>query len=113
MIDSTTQNHLTDSCLAIIGLHCWVPGAKNCREFWQNLAQGVESITHFSDEDLLQSGVDHSLLRDPDYVKARAILEGVELFDAAFFGYTPREAELMDPQHRLFLECAWEALEMC
>src|SRR6185312_642856 len=54
---------------------------------------------------------DPALLRDPSYVKARAIIDGIELFDAAFFGYTPREAEIMDPQHRLFLECAWEALE--
>src|SRR5581483_3358129 len=69
--------------------------------------------TVFSDEELLAAGVDPALVQHPAYVKARPILplEQVEGFDAAFFGYSPRDAELLDPQHRLFLECAWEALE--
>ncbi|HKX29145.1 MAG TPA: amino acid adenylation domain-containing protein, partial [Blastocatellia bacterium] len=113
MTDPTAQEQLTDSCLAIVGLHCRTPGANNHREFWRNLSTGVESITRFQDEELRRSGVEPALLTDPDYVRARAVLDGIELFDASFFGYTPREAELMDPQHRLFLECAWEALEMC
>ena len=81
------------------------------RALAQPRAAGVESITFFTDEELLAAGVDPELVADPDYVKAKGMLGDVDLFDAAFFGLNPREAELMDPQHRLFLECAWEALE--
>ncbi|MCC5603392.1 beta-ketoacyl synthase N-terminal-like domain-containing protein [Nostoc favosum] len=87
------------------------PGAKSVEQFWQNLCDGVESISFFTDDELLNSSLDPTLLRDPNYVKARAVLEDIEMLDASFFGFTPREATLMDPQHRLFLECAWEALE--
>ncbi|HEY0603975.1 MAG TPA: SDR family oxidoreductase [Herpetosiphonaceae bacterium] len=97
--------------IAIIGMHGRFPGASDLATFWQNIRDGVESITFFSDEELLAAGVDPALLADPSYVKARPVLDGVDGFDAAFFGYTPREAELMDPQHRVFLECAWTALE--
>ncbi|GCE31286.1 hypothetical protein KDA_67700 [Dictyobacter alpinus] len=100
--------------IAIIGMSGRFPGASNVEEFWENLRNGVESIAHFSDEELLAAGVDASQLAQENYIKARPILkpEEIENFDAAFFGYSPREAELTDPQHRLFLECAWEALEM-
>ncbi|MCA1614327.1 MAG: polyketide synthase, partial [Acidobacteria bacterium] len=97
--------------IAIIGMAGRFPGARNVAEFWRNLREGVEAIARFSDEELAASGVSPAALRDPAYVKARPILDDVELFDASFFGYTPREAEVMDPQQRLFLECAWEALE--
>jgi len=97
--------------IAIIGMAGRFPGAKSIDEFWQNLWNGVESIAFFSDEELRASGIDPVLLGDPNYVKAYGVLEGVELFDASLFGLRPREAEIMDPQHRLFLECAWEALE--
>ncbi|MCK5522104.1 MAG: amino acid adenylation domain-containing protein [Thiomargarita sp.] len=97
--------------IAIIGMSCRVPGAENVDTFWQNLCDGIESITFFTDEELLAKGVEPTLLNDPNYVKASPVLEGIELFDAPFFGYSPREAEIMDPQHRLFLECAWEAIE--
>ena len=97
--------------VAIIGMTGRFPGAQSVDELWQNLRDGVESIAFFSDEELLSSGIDPAVLRDPHYVKAGAVLKDVELFDAAFFGFTPREAEITDPQHRLFLECAWEALE--
>ena len=79
--------------------------------FWENLAAGVESVPFFRREELAAAGVDPALLDDPAYVPARAALDGAELFDAGLFGYSPREAEIMDPQHRLLLECAWEALE--
>ena len=75
------------------------------------MENGVESITFLSDEELLASGVPQEQLRDPNYVKAAALLEDYDLFDASFFHYSAREAEMMDPQHRIFLECAWEALE--
>jgi acyl transferase domain-containing protein len=97
--------------IAIIGMAGRFPGARNVEEFWRNLRDGVESISFFSDEELLQRGVEPALLSDADYVKAGAVIEDAELFDASFFNFTPREAEMMDPQHRLFLEHAWQALE--
>ncbi|OKH20880.1 beta-ketoacyl synthase [Hydrococcus rivularis NIES-593] len=97
--------------VAIIGMAGRFPGAKNLDEFWLNLCNGVESTTFFSDEELQATGIDPSLLNDPNYIKAGAILEDIDRFDAAFFGFNPREAAIIDPQHRLFLECAWEALE--
>ncbi|MHC5823208.1 MAG: type I polyketide synthase, partial [Nostoc sp.] len=97
--------------VAIIGMAGRFPGAKNIEEFWQNLQNGVESIASFTDEELISSGIDSTMLNDPQYVKSRAALEDVELFDASFFGFNSREAEIIDPQQRLFLECAWEALE--
>jgi amino acid adenylation domain-containing protein len=97
--------------IAIIGMAGYFPDAKNIETFWQNLRDGVESITFFSDEELLKSGIKPTLLNNPNYVKAKGILENIELFDAAFFDYNPREAEILDPQQRLFMECAWNAIE--
>jgi acyl transferase domain-containing protein/acyl carrier protein len=97
--------------VAIIGMSGRFPGAKNVNQLWQNLCNGVESISFFSDRELVASGVDPASLNDPQYVKAGAVLQDIEMFDASFFGFSPREAEIIDPQQRLFLECAWEALE--
>lgn len=97
--------------IAIIGMAGRFPGARNIEGLWKNLCDGVESLTFFTDEELLASGVPPALLSDPLYVKAGAILEDIDQFDAGLFGFSPREAEVMDPQHRIFLECAWEALE--
>lgn len=97
--------------IAIIGMAGRFPGAYTIERFWHNLCNGVESVTFFSDEELLQSGISPEYINHPQYVKAKAVLDDIELFDAAFFGFNPREAELMDPQHRLFLEHAWQALE--
>ncbi len=97
--------------IAIIGLACRFPGARNPKAFWDNLVQGVESITRFSDEELLREGVPANVLARPDYVKASPILEEAGLFDAAFFGLSPSEAAAMDPQHRCLLELAFWALE--
>jgi len=97
--------------IAIIGMALRFPGAPLVEQFWKNLCEGVESIRAFSDEELLSGGEDPALLTSPAYVKSSGVLEGVEFFDADFFGFTPREAESTDPQHRLFLECSWEALE--
>ncbi|MBD2183505.1 FkbM family methyltransferase [Planktothrix sp. FACHB-1355] len=97
--------------IAIVGMAGRFPGAKNVDEFWQNIRDGVESIEFFNDEELLDSGIEPEELQKPNYIKAGATLGDIDLFDAAFFGFSPREAEMTDPQHRLFLECAWEALE--
>lgn len=101
----------TKDDIAIVGMAGRFPGAESIRPFWQNMAAGVESITFFSDDALRQAGVDPDTLQQPNYVKAGAPLARIDQFDAEFFNYTPREAQLTDPQHRLFLECAWEALE--
>ncbi|NMF62568.1 polyketide synthase (plasmid) [Brasilonema octagenarum UFV-E1] len=97
--------------IAIIGMSGRFPGAKNLDEFWQNLRDGVESISFFSEQELIDAGIDPAMVCHPNYVKAGAVLEDVDLFDASFFGLSNREASVMDPQHRLFMECAWEALE--
>jgi acyl transferase domain-containing protein len=97
--------------IAVVGAAGRFPGAGSVAELWRNVVAGVESVTRFSDEQLRAAGVAPALIADPHYVKAGAILDGVDQFDAGFFGFPPREAETMDPQHRLFLECAWEALE--
>ncbi|MBE9190291.1 SDR family NAD(P)-dependent oxidoreductase [Gloeocapsopsis crepidinum LEGE 06123] len=109
MNNLTTQYHGSE--IAIIGMTGRFPGAKNVDEFWHNLQNGVESISFFSDAELLAAGVEPELIRDPNFVKAQAVLNDVELFDAHFFGFNPKEAEITDPQQRLFLECAWEAIE--
>lgn len=103
---------LNGSEIAVIGLAGRFPGAKTINQFWDNLKNGVESISFFTDEELLASGVESHILNDHNFVKARAELDDVELFDAEFFGFSPREAQITDPQHRLFLECSWEALEV-
>ncbi len=97
--------------VAIIGMSCRFPGANNIKEFWHNLCNGVESISFFKDREILDSGVDAELLNNPNYVKASPILDDIAGFDADFWGYSPKEAQLLDPQQRLFLECAWSSLE--
>ena len=97
--------------IAIIGMSGRFPRCADLEEFWRNLRDGVECVSFFSDEELVASGVDPSIISNPDYVKAKAVLKNIDLFDASFFGYTPREAEIIDPQQRLFLEQAWMALE--
>jgi acyl transferase domain-containing protein/thioesterase domain-containing protein len=97
--------------IAVVGMAGRFPGARNLDEFWRNLRDGVESISILSDEQLLAAGVTRAELENPDYVRAASILEDIDRFDAAFFGLSPRDASIMDPQHRQFLECAWEALE--
>ncbi|MBW4431898.1 MAG: acyltransferase domain-containing protein [Pelatocladus maniniholoensis HA4357-MV3] len=97
--------------IAVIGLVGRFPGAKSVDEFWKNLCEGRESISFFSDEELEASGVDPAWLSNPQYVKASANISDIEMFDASFFDFSPREAEIVDPQHRILIECAWEALE--
>ncbi|MEH1900549.1 MAG: aminotransferase class III-fold pyridoxal phosphate-dependent enzyme [Nostoc sp.] len=97
--------------IAIVGMAGRFPKAKNIEQFWQNLRDGVESISFFSDQELLSSRIDPAMLSQPQYVKAGSVLEDIDLFDASFFDFSAKEAQITDPQHRLFLECAWEALE--
>ncbi len=101
----------SDLEIAVIGMACRFPGADGVESFWQNLRNGIESVTFFSDEELREVGVSAEALRNPAYVRAGAVLSDVERFDARFFGYTAREAQILDPQQRLFLETSWEALE--
>ncbi len=97
--------------IAVVAMAGRFPGAADVDAFWRNLRDGVESIRSVTEEDALAAGADPALVRRPDYVKAAAWLDGTELFDAAFFDMTPAEADTTDPQHRLFLEVAWEAFE--
>jgi acyl transferase domain-containing protein/acyl carrier protein len=97
--------------IAIIGMSGRFPGARSLREFWHNVSQGVDSISRFSDEELLAAGADRESLAQAAFVKAGGVLGEVEMFDPAFFGLNPIEAAALDPQQRVFLECAWESLE--
>jgi len=103
--------HETEHAVAIVGMAFRFPGASNPEAFWNVLAEGIEPMHVFTPEELREAGVSDELIANPKYVNRRGIIDGIELFDAGFFGYSPREAELLDPQQRLFLECAWEALE--
>jgi len=106
---SSPPSQSTD--IAIIGLACRFPGAGGAEQLWQNLRNGVESISVLSEAELRASGIPPAVYNAPDYVRAHGVIEGIEEFDAAFFGYPPREAEVTDPQQRMFLEIAWEAFE--
>ncbi len=97
--------------IAITGMSCRFPGARDIAQFRENLRDGRESITFFSREELLEAGVSPDQPDDPNYVRAASLIAGKEYFDARFFGYSPQEAELLDPQVRLLHQCTWEALE--
>src|SRR5688572_16076333 len=96
-----------EGAIAVVGISLRVPGASDVRRFWANLASGVNSVTILDSEQRAKAGMPSA----DGWLAAAGLIEGPELFDAAFFGYSPREAEQLDPQHRLFLECAWEGLE--
>jgi len=112
MNQMVTTDSVDDSAIAIIGISGRFPQAKNIEVFWKNLQEGVESIEFFSEQELLQEGIDPTLLKKQNYVKAGTVVSDIDLFDANFFGYNPKEAEVIDPQQRLFLESAVEALEV-
>jgi acyl transferase domain-containing protein len=97
--------------IAVIGMAARFPGAKNIEQFWENLKNGGESIAFFSAEDLKSAGIPPETIQAANYVRAKGALEGVEYFDASFFGIKPQEAERMDPQTRILYQCTWEALE--
>src|SRR6202043_3218973 len=98
--------------IAIVGMAGRFPGADSVEEFWANLVAGIESVSFFTDAELAECGLDAAALRlRGQYIPARGVLKDADCFDAAFFGIHPKEAEVMDPQHRVFLEACWAALE--
>jgi amino acid adenylation domain-containing protein len=107
---ATKTTPIKNNGVAVIGMVGRFPGANTIDELWENLCVGKESITFF-EEDEIDPSIDRSTLTDPNYVRAKGVLAGAELFDASFFGIGAREAEMMDPQTRIFLELAHEALE--
>jgi acyl transferase domain-containing protein len=109
MTIGSTDAGLND--VAIVGMALRVPGARNTGEFWENLRNGVESVRTLSDAELEASGEDPVKAAQPNYIPRTADIPDMELFDPEFFGLSPKEAAIMDPQHRHFLECAWEAIE--
>lgn len=108
---SPLEDDAAEHAIAIIGLAGRFAKARDLSEFWCNLRDSVEGITFFTDTELLAAGISADEINQPGYVKARGVLEDVEMFDADFFGYNHREAQWMDPQQRLFLECAHQAIE--
>ena len=100
-----------EALVAIIGMAGRFPGAPDLERFWSNLAGGVESMRRFTDEELLSAGESPAALRDPGYVRVCPVLDDIDKFDAGFFGFSPKDAAIADPQHRIFLEVAWEAFE--
>lgn len=100
------------SGVAIISMAGRFPGAQDIDGFWELLRDGREGISFFSAEELIEAGISPKLVNNPNYVRARGMLPDIERFDARFFGYSPREAEILDPQQRIFLETCWEAMEL-
>ncbi|MDT5246036.1 MAG: phthiocerol/phenolphthiocerol synthesis type-I polyketide synthase, partial [Mycobacterium sp.] len=108
---TSTSEALPPNAIAVVGMAGRFPGADSVSTFWNNLRRGEESIVTLSEDDLLAAGIGGKVLANHAYVRRAALLDGIEEFDADFFGFTPQAARMMDPQHRLFLQCAWHALE--
>lgn len=111
MSESTTKEIRTGLEIAVIGMAGRFPGAADIDSFWENLKNGVESVSFFSENELIEAGIDPGIIENPNYVKAKVNLEEIQYFDSEFFNYTPKDAAIMDPQVRVFHECAWQALE--
>jgi acyl transferase domain-containing protein len=109
--DRVTPQEDGNDEIAVVGLAGRFPGGRDLDRFWANIRDGVESIVPLTDQELKADGIPSEWLKDPRYVKVGTPLEDVDKFDAAFFGYPPKEAENIDPQQRIFLETAWEAIE--
>ncbi|MGM8225007.1 beta-ketoacyl synthase N-terminal-like domain-containing protein [Cellvibrio sp. ARAG 10.3] len=107
------ESHTTSdsTAIAVIGMSCRFPGADNIDQFWNNLKNGIESVEILNDQDLRESGVTEEVFNHPNYVRSAPVLNNVEMFDAGFFGFSPGEAKILDPQRRLFLMCGWEVFE--
>ncbi|MCA9942029.1 MAG: polyketide synthase, partial [Anaerolineales bacterium] len=111
MSEETFEEQFDGTEIAIVGMAGRFPGAANVDEFWQNIRNGVDSIRPLSDEEAHAAGTTEQQLQDPNFIKVNSALDELDGFDADFFGYNPRDAEIMDPQQRVFLESAWTALE--
>jgi acyl transferase domain-containing protein/acyl carrier protein len=105
------HSHETGLEIAVIGIAGRFPQARDTHEFWKNLIDEKECISFFTDEEIIEDGISPELLKHPDYVKAHGLVDNIEMFDANFFNVSDSDAEILDPQHRIFLECCWEALE--
>jgi phthiocerol/phenolphthiocerol synthesis type-I polyketide synthase E len=108
---SKAQADRTGLEVAVIGMAGRFPGARDIHQFWENLENKKETVSFFSVKESQEAGVDPEVLQNPNYIKAKGVVKDIEYFDAFFFEYTPVEAEIMNPQLRIFHECAWEALE--
>ncbi len=108
---NASESSYPNSAVAVVGMSGRFPDANSVSQFWQNLLDGAEALTDLSDDELLSAGADAEKIKDPNYVRKASLLKGSEMFDANFFGINAREAELIDPQQRVFLECCWEAIE--
>ncbi len=107
----TSNSELPPNAIAVVGMAARLPGAKTVSAFWDNLRRGEESIVTLSEDDLLAEGISEKALANHAYVRRAALLDGIAEFDADFFGFTPQTARMTDPQHRLFLQAAWHAIE--
>ena len=112
MTDQFPTSDLGENDIAIVGMAAHLPGADTLAGYWANLRDGVESIRQLSEDDLTAAGENPARMRHRNYVPASSILDNFEMFDGEFFGFSPKESAIMDPQHRQFLETAWEALEI-
>ncbi|MEH6359107.1 MAG: SDR family NAD(P)-dependent oxidoreductase [Amylibacter sp.] len=112
MVDKKSQNDRVENDVAIVGMAVNLPGASSLSKYWSNLRDGIESITKLSREELIAAGEDPGRIHHKNYVASAGVLDGYKMFDADFFGLSPKEAAIMDPQHRKFLETSWEALEI-
>ncbi len=111
MSQPSASDSLPANAIAVIGMAARLPGANSLSAFWDNLRRGEESIVTLSEEQLRAAGVNDKALGSPSYVRRSPVIDGFDEFDAEFFGFPPQFARMMDPQHRLFLQCAWHALE--
>jgi phthiocerol/phenolphthiocerol synthesis type-I polyketide synthase E len=109
--ESLASDLLPPNAVAVVGMAGKFPGANSLSAFWDNLRRGEESIVTLSEEQLSAAGVSENALANPSYVRRAPLIDGIDEFDAEFFGFPPQAARMMDPQHRLFLQCAWHALE--
>ena len=102
---------MAETDIAVVGMACRLPGAPDLEAFWRMLREARDARRELDDEHLRASGVPEELLANPDFVKAAMVLDDIDRFDAGFFGFSPRDAALFDPQHRVWLEVCWEAFE--
>lgn len=110
-MSTNASTELPPNAIAVVGMAGRFPGANSVSAFWDNLRQGKESITTLSEQELKAAGIPDEVLANPAYVRRAPLVDGVDEFDAEFFGFPPQFARMLDPQHRLFLQCAWHAFE--